>query len=218
MANLQSDASFSTKDLCSKEMSKIIVPLHVMPECDVTSSSFGVDKRTVWKRVQKSTETQMFLPKLLHEDLIKFVVKYIYKDKLGTTLTKMRAQKWENMKNRKAQTFARTGIGLDSNFYGNERVMYYANMLLNFQHPVSSICPINHRYQILNGICMPMIHSKSPSLDEVVKRVNHNLQADNTDIQISKTTMAIILVMRMNLMINCLSESNSTKHLLSLFI
>ena len=59
--------------------------------------------------------------------------------------------------------------------------MYYAHLLLNFQNPASPLCPINHGYQILNGLCMPIIHSKSPLPDELVKLVNHNLQADSTD-------------------------------------
>ena len=48
----------------SKEMSKIIVPLHVTTGCDVTLSFFGVGKITVWKRVQKSIEAQMPLTNL----------------------------------------------------------------------------------------------------------------------------------------------------------
>ena len=75
-----------------------------MTGCDVTSSFFGFGKRTVWKRVLESTETQMFLTQLSHENLNKFVIKYIYNDKVSTTLTEMRAQKWKYIKNRKAQT------------------------------------------------------------------------------------------------------------------
>ena len=59
--------------------------------------------------------------------------------------------------------------------------MYYAHVLLNFQSPASPICPINHGYQIVNRLCMPIMHSKSPLPDELVKRVNQNLQADDTD-------------------------------------
>ena len=152
-----------------------------MAECDVTSSFFGVGKGTVWKRDQKSTEAQMFLTQLLHEDLNTFAVKYIYNDKVNTTLTEIRAQTWKNIENRKAQAFARTRPDVDSNFRKNERVMYYANALLNFQNPASPICHINHGYQILNGLCMPMMHSKSPLLDELVERVNRNHQGDNTN-------------------------------------
>ena len=41
-------------------------------------------------------------------------------DKVSTTLTEMRPQKWKNMKNRKAQTFARIGRNVNSNFHRNE--------------------------------------------------------------------------------------------------
>ena len=48
MTNLQSDVNFSAKDLCLKEISKLIIPLHVMTGCGVRWSFFGVGKRTVW--------------------------------------------------------------------------------------------------------------------------------------------------------------------------
>ena len=52
--------NFSAKELCSKEMSKIIVPLHVMTGCDVTSSFFGVDKRTVETSPEKFRSSNAF--------------------------------------------------------------------------------------------------------------------------------------------------------------
>ena len=86
MANLQSDIKGTTsKDLCSKDMSKIIVPLQIMTGCDVTSIFFGVGKGTVWKRVQKNTEAQMLLTNLSCENLHQFVIKYICNNKVTTT-------------------------------------------------------------------------------------------------------------------------------------
>ena len=46
MPNLKENINFSANDLRSKVMSKTIVPLHVMAGCDVTSSFFGVGKKT----------------------------------------------------------------------------------------------------------------------------------------------------------------------------
>ena len=66
-----------------------------MTGCDVTSSFFVVGKRTVWKRVQESLEAQMFLTQLLHKNFNKFVIKYIFNDKVRTTLTEMIAKKVE---------------------------------------------------------------------------------------------------------------------------
>ena len=153
----------------AKLQSDVIVPFHFMTGCDVTSSFFVVGKRTVWKRVQESLEAQMFLTQLLHKNFNKFVIKYIFNDKVRTTLTEMIAKKWKNMKNTKAQNFSRIDPNVDSNCNRNEGIMFYANVLINFQDLASSICPINHVYQILNRLCMPIMHSKSPLLDELVK-------------------------------------------------
>ena len=56
--------------------------------------------------------------------------------------------------------------------------MYYANVFPDFQSPVSPIWPI---YQVLNGLYMPIMYSKFPLLDELLKQVKQNLQADNVD-------------------------------------
>ena len=120
----------------------------------------------------------MFLTNLSHENLNKFVIKYIYNNKVSTTFKKMRTQKWKNMKNRKAKTFARIGPDVDSNFHRNERVMSYAHVLLNFQNPTTPVCPVNHGYQILNRRCTSIINPNSPLPDELVKQVNHNIQTD----------------------------------------
>ena len=61
--------------------------------------------------------------------------------------------------------------------------MHYANVLLSFQSPASPIGLINRGYQVLNELCMPIMHSKYPLLDKLVKQINHNLQADNTGIE-----------------------------------
>ena len=86
--------NFRAKELCSKEMSKIFLPLHVVTGFHVKSSFFGIGKRTtVWKRVHKSKEAQILLANLSHENLNKYVIKYIYNDKVSTPLTEMSAQK-----------------------------------------------------------------------------------------------------------------------------
>ena len=57
--------------------------------------------------------------------------------------------KVEKHEKRKAKNFAGIGPDVDSKFHRNDRVMYYVNVLLNFQNPTSPICSINHGYQIL---------------------------------------------------------------------
>ena len=86
MTNLQSDLDFSVSDICSKEMSKIIVTLFAATGCDVTSSFFVLTKELFGNELKK-TEARMSLTQLLHENLNKFVLKYIYNNKVSTTLT-----------------------------------------------------------------------------------------------------------------------------------
>ena len=197
-------------------MSEIIAPLHVLTECDVTSNVFGVGRRTVWKQVQESTENQIVLTQLSHENLKKFVIKFIYKDKVSTTLTEMRAQKWKNLKNRKAQTFARIVPAVDSNFHRNERVTYYANVLLNVQNPAYH----QHGLQIMvikfwmDYVCQQC----NQKLFYLMSWWNKLITTFRWTIQALQTTMTIVLLMKMNLMLNCLSESNSTKHLLTVYL
>ena len=62
------------------------------------------------------------------------------------------------MRNKKAKTFASIGPDVNFYFHRNEIVTYYAHVLLNFQNPASPICPIHYGYQILNGLCMPIMH------------------------------------------------------------
>ena len=110
------------KTLCSREMAKIVVPLHVATGCDVVvplhvatgcdvvvplhvatgcdavSSFFGIGKKTVWARVEKSAEARDLLSNLSQENLNTFVIKYIYNDKLSKNLGEMRCNKWKRMK------------------------------------------------------------------------------------------------------------------------
>ena len=57
-----------------------------------------------------------------------------------------------------------------------------------------------------------------------MKQGIRNLKVDNTDHDDDDddhddmTTMTIILVMRLNLMMNCLSELNFTKHLIAVYL
>ena len=53
MTNLQSDLDFSVSDICSKEMSKIIVTLFAATGCDVTSSFFVLTKELFGNELKK---------------------------------------------------------------------------------------------------------------------------------------------------------------------
>ena len=168
-------ANIDCKQLCSNEMTKSIVPLHVVTGCDVISSLFGIGKKkTAWKRVQSSVEARELLLNLSEENLTKFIIKYIYDDKL--------CKKWRKMKTKKAKSLARVGPDDDSNIQRNKRVKYHTNVFLHFQDP--SPPPTNHGYTVTNGLCLPMMYTKSPMPDEIARITSQNVidsEANDSD-------------------------------------
>ena len=97
---------FSCKKLVSSEISKIIVPLHIITGCDHTSGFYGKGKKSILNKVKKDREAQELLHGVgenlqLHDDIRrnmkKFVLMKIYGE--NTDLCgKARASKWRNMK------------------------------------------------------------------------------------------------------------------------
>ena len=47
-------AAFNCKELCSADMAKVIIPLHVHIGADAVSGFFGQGKISVWRKVEKS--------------------------------------------------------------------------------------------------------------------------------------------------------------------
>ena len=91
-------------------------------------------KNNPLKRVQSNVEAQELLLNLSEENLTKFIIKYIYNDKLSNNcLGKMRSKKWRRMKTKEVKSLARVGPDDDSNIQRNKRVIYHTNVLLNFQ-------------------------------------------------------------------------------------
>ena len=44
------------RDLCSKDIAEIIVPLHIFSGCGTTSEFYGCGKKTVYDKITKSQE------------------------------------------------------------------------------------------------------------------------------------------------------------------
>ena len=85
------------KTLCSREMSKIVIPLHVATACDAVSTFLVLEKNPVWARVEKSAEARDLISNLSQENLNKFVIKYVYNNKLSKNLGEMRCNKCSNI-------------------------------------------------------------------------------------------------------------------------
>ena len=91
-------------------MAESLIPLHVLNKCDHNSGFYGVGKKTIMDRVEKSSEAHNLLKSCgttlpvtqeIIDDLQKFVIRYIYHDTKHKTLAEVRATKWSVLKKKK---------------------------------------------------------------------------------------------------------------------
>ena len=92
----------SARSLCSEAMAESLIPLHVLTGCDHNSGFYGIGKKTIVDRVEKSAEAHSLLKSCgtiipvtqeIINDLQKFVIQYIYHHTKHKTLTGMKAAK-----------------------------------------------------------------------------------------------------------------------------
>ena len=90
-------------------MSTPIISLHVLTGCDHNSGFYGVSKKLISDRVQKSKETCDFLSSCGRElpvsqevldNLEQFVIRYVYCDIKHKNPAEVRAAKWKMQKNK----------------------------------------------------------------------------------------------------------------------
>ena len=78
-------------------------------------------------------------------------------------------RKW---KKRKAKAFARLGPDGDSNHQRNKKVLYQANVFLNFQNPESPPNPLDNGYHMNNNLCVPIMYTKPSLPDNLVSNIS----------------------------------------------
>eukprot|EP00794_Sanderia_malayensis_P017851 gene17851-19634_t len=159
---------YDCKQLCTEEVSKIIVPLHIHTGADAVSGFFGHGKKSVVEKTVKSSDAMQLLkdvgksvpatPEVM-EHLANFTIRYVYGDRKSTTLAEARALKWEKMKNKSTR-----GIppDQDSHDLKAKRVNYQTNILINFDKPDHPPSPLNHGWTLENGKCQPLRYTKAP--------------------------------------------------------
>ena len=100
----------SAQSLCNKAIAESMIPPHVLTGSDHNSSCYGVGKKTIMDRVEKSSEAHNLLKSCgttlpvtqeIIDDLQKFVTRYIYHDTKHKTLAEVRAKKWSVLKKKK---------------------------------------------------------------------------------------------------------------------
>ena len=152
---------FDCSKLCSKEMSNVIVQLHVATGCDSISAFYGHGKKSIMQQAMKSEDIYnllkdvgSYLPitvdivtKLLH-----FTLKIVYNEHSCRSLGKARAVKWLKMKRKSIQ---RLPPDDDSHMQRARRVNYVSNYLLNYHSKEISSSPFCHGWRLTEGKMLP---------------------------------------------------------------
>ena len=159
---------YDCKQLCTEEVSKIIVPLHIHTGADAISGFFAHGKKSVMEKTVKSLGAMQLLkdvgkslpvtPEVM-ENLSIFTIRYVYGDRKSTTLAEARAVKWEKMKDKSTRSIP---PDQDSHDLKAKRVNYQANILINFDKPDHPPSPVNHGWTLENGKCQPLRYTKAP--------------------------------------------------------
>ena len=97
---------FSCKELVSREISKVIIPFHILTGCDHTSGFFGKGKKSALNKLKKDKEAQKLLQGVgqnlqlddnVRKNMKQFVLMKIYEENVDSC-GKARTSKWSKMK------------------------------------------------------------------------------------------------------------------------
>jgi hypothetical protein len=182
-------AIYDCKELCSKEISDVIIPLHVNSGADAISSFYGHGKASVFAKGTKtimartllsSVGVKMPASKETIEKLKLLTLRFIYNDSKSNTLGEARAKRLMAMKKKSTACIPPDE---ESHNLRAEQVNYQAYVWLHFDQPDAPPSPLNHGWQLFEGNCVPIRH-KSPALpqrfEEIVDQPNE-LGEDKSD-------------------------------------
>ena len=144
------------RTLCSKEISDIIIPLHIHNASDTTTAFFAHgahgkttifdkgtssdDARSLLSSIGKTLPvTQAVLDDVAMSRYDMFTIRFIYNDKISKSLGEARARKWNQMKKRKSTLTQRPDR--DSLDIKTNRVNYQTYLLMNYDQPCAPPSP-----------------------------------------------------------------------------
>ncbi len=114
------------------------------------------------------------------DDMAMFTIRYIYDDKLSTSLGDARAKKWKQMKKRKSTL--RLPPDRDSHDLKTTRANYQAYVFMNYDKAEAPPSPLDHGWTLDNGSCIPVRHSRPAlpmHLHEAMRRKDITLGSDS---------------------------------------
>ena len=150
-----------------------------MTGCDAVSSFFGKGKKGIWKNVIKDKDNAINLLKELSVDsLRKFIIQFVYNDKISKTLTEMRESRWKRMKRK---CFARLGIDEDSHQRRFERVRYIVNQIESYENKYESKNPLTNGYRLDENMnCVPLRFIKPAMPDNIATTSEDGTEGENS--------------------------------------
>ena len=156
---------YDCRRMCSQEISSIIVQLHALTGADAISGFYGLSKRTILARVEKSEDAESLLADIgqilelsnrCKEDIEKFTIRYTYNDKKSESLHQARASKWRCLKRK---TTLRIRPGVDTLLHHMQRANYQTFIWLSYHDPSPPPSPLQHGWFQENGRVLPIKHS-----------------------------------------------------------
>jgi hypothetical protein len=148
-----------------EEIAKCLIQFHVMTGSDAKSCFYGHGKTTLYDKMAKSSEARKKLSKCreslpLQDDilneLISYVIRFVYSDSRSSSLNSARAVKWKGQKKKSL-------MRIPPDFDSLKQHIMCANYLAYIQchhelkvHP----SPIGHGWELVNGSCKPVRHTQ----------------------------------------------------------
>ena len=154
------------RGMCTNEdIAKCLIQFHVMTGCDANSCFYGHGKTTLYDKMAKNTKARKILSKCgknlplntdVLNELISYVIQFVYGDVHSSNLDSARAAKW---KGQKKKSLMRLPPDFDSLTQHIMRANYLAYIQTHPElkdHP----SPIGHGWELVNGSCRPVRHTQ----------------------------------------------------------
>ena len=169
-------------ELCSENMSQVIIQFHTMTGCDSNSGFFGHGKNKLFEKCMKHAEGRELLqecgnslpiPQETMNDLKTFVRKYVYIDSRSDTMSQSWTLKWKAQKNK---SISRLPPHDDSLKIHCMRANYLSYIQKNYSltsHP----SPIGNGWYVVDGKCRTL-RFRNPEMPSTLDSCS---TADNDD-------------------------------------
>ena len=150
-----------------EEVSKVIIPLHVITGGDHTSGFYGHGKKDVLQKAMNDPGARNLLARVgeklvldegVRTDMKGFVVSQVYGESVDASCGEARASKWQKLKKKSTIRLPPDNDSLDQHIERTNYIVYCQTHFCFVEHP----SPIGHGWEIINGKCRPVRHTLPP--------------------------------------------------------